>query len=90
MKRRTRWSGLSCRCRNVLVILFSSSADPGTSNHRRTESLLIGGSSGSALAGLYKFLTQTRAGKELAQTEGKNVVVILPDGIRNYISKVSI
>ncbi|KAG7529921.1 hypothetical protein FFLO_05326 [Filobasidium floriforme] len=53
----------------------------------RTESLLIGGSSGSALAGLFKFLTQTCAGKELAQTEGKNVVVILPDGIRNYISK---
>jgi cystathionine beta-synthase len=59
-------------------------------NYRRTESLLIGGSSGSALAGLFKFFTQTCAGKELAQTEGKNVVVILPDGIRNYISKVCI
>jgi cystathionine beta-synthase len=56
--------------------------------NRQTESLLIGGSSGSALSGLYKFLTQHPDGKVLAQEEGKNVVVLLPDGVRNYISKV--
>ena len=45
----------------------------------RQEGLLIGGSSGSALAGALKWL-QTERGHEIAQTEGANVVVLLPDG----------
>ncbi|PPQ98252.1 hypothetical protein CVT26_003423 [Gymnopilus dilepis] len=52
----------------------------------RNEGLLVGGSSGSALAGALRWL-QSDQGREIANTPGKNVVVILPDGIRNYMSK---
>ncbi|KAM6497156.1 Tryptophan synthase beta subunit-like PLP-dependent enzyme [Amanita muscaria] len=52
----------------------------------RNEGLLVGGSSGSALSGVFKWL-KTEEGKKIAASEGKNVVVILPDGIRNYMSK---
>ncbi|KAF9006177.1 cystathionine beta-synthase [Cyathus striatus] len=52
----------------------------------RTEGLLVGGSSGSALAGALRWL-KSDAGKEVASTKGKNVVVLLADGIRNYMSK---
>ena len=43
------------------------------------EGLLIGGSSGSALAGALQWL-RSPEGKEIANTEGQNVVVLLPDG----------
>ncbi|KAF5383511.1 hypothetical protein D9615_003617 [Tricholomella constricta] len=52
----------------------------------REEGLLVGGSSGSALAGTLQWL-RSDAGRKVAETEGKNVVVLLPDGIRNYMSK---
>ncbi|KAJ7043602.1 tryptophan synthase beta subunit-like PLP-dependent enzyme [Mycena alexandri] len=52
----------------------------------RTEGLLVGGSSGSALSGVEKWF-KTEAGQKVAQTEGMNVVLILADGIRNYMSK---
>ncbi|KAJ7066635.1 tryptophan synthase beta subunit-like PLP-dependent enzyme [Mycena amicta] len=52
----------------------------------RTEGLLVGGSSGSALSGAEKWL-KTEAGQKVAQTEGMNVVLVLADGIRNYMSK---
>jgi cystathionine beta-synthase len=45
----------------------------------RSEGLLVGGSSGSALSGALKWL-QSEAGLEIAQTRGMNVVVLLPDG----------
>jgi len=45
----------------------------------RTEGLLVGGSSGSALAGALRWL-KTAEGKKVADTPGKNVVVLLPDG----------
>ena len=45
----------------------------------RHEGLLIGGSSGSALAGALKWL-KSLEGSEIARTEGANVVVLLPDG----------
>jgi cystathionine beta-synthase len=45
----------------------------------KEEALLVGGSSGSALAGALQWL-KSDEGKETAQTEGRNVVVILPDG----------
>lgn len=45
----------------------------------RTEGLLVGGSSGSALSGALKWLT-SEAGKAVSNTEGKNVVILLPDG----------
>jgi len=53
----------------------------------RTEGLLVGGSSGSALSGALTWLKTTQEGKRIAGTEGANVVVLLPDGIRNYMSK---
>lgn len=43
--------------------------------------MLVGGSSGTALAGAIKAI------KELNIGEGKRVVVILPDSIRNYMTK---
>ncbi|KAF7356588.1 Cystathionine beta-synthase [Mycena venus] len=52
----------------------------------RSEGLLVGGSSGSALSGAEKWF-KTEAGQRVAQTEGMNVVLILADGIRNYMSK---
>lgn len=45
----------------------------------RNEGLLVGGSSGSAVSGALKWL-KSDAGKQVAQTEGANVVVLLPDG----------
>ncbi len=45
------------------------------------EGLLVGGSSGSAIAAMVK------AAKELAFGKGDVVVVILPDSIRSYLSK---
>ncbi|KAI6126412.1 pyridoxal phosphate-dependent enzyme beta subunit [Pisolithus croceorrhizus] len=51
-----------------------------------TEGLLVGGSSGSALSGALAWL-KTERGQKVAQAEGSNVVVLLPDGIRNYMSK---
>jgi len=52
----------------------------------RSEGLLVGGSSGSSLSGALKWL-KTEEGQKFANTPGKNVVVLLPDGIRNYMSK---
>ncbi|OBZ73941.1 Cystathionine beta-synthase [Grifola frondosa] len=52
----------------------------------RLEGMLVGGSSGSALSGTLRWL-KSEEGKRIAQTKGANVVVLLPDGIRNYMSK---
>ncbi|KAF4569731.1 cystathionine beta-synthase [Pleurotus pulmonarius] len=51
----------------------------------RNEGLLVGGSSGSSLSAALQWLKGE--GKHIAETPGKNVVVVLPDGIRNYMSK---
>lgn len=48
------------------------------------EGLLIGGSSGSALAGTLQWL-KTSEGGEIANSSGKNVVVLLPDGWVVYV-----
>lgn len=45
----------------------------------RSEGLLVGGSSGSSLSGALKWLA-TEEGQKIANTSGKNVVVLLPDG----------
>lgn len=45
----------------------------------RTEALLIGGSSGAAVAGALAYLTETENGKAIAQDPNANVVVIMPD-----------
>lgn len=52
----------------------------------RKEGLLVGGSSGSALSGALAWF-ETEQGRKVGGTEGLNVVVLLPDGIRNYMSK---
>ena len=46
----------------------------------RSEGLLVGGSSGSALSGALRWLKTTKEGKVIAETAGANVVVLLPDG----------
>lgn len=48
------------------------------------EGLLVGGSSGSAMAAMEKSV------KELGLGKGDVVVVLLPDSVRSYLSKVSI
>ena len=45
------------------------------------EGMFVGGSSGTALAAAMKII------KELEIGEGKRVVVVLPDSIRNYMTK---
>jgi cystathionine beta-synthase len=45
----------------------------------RTEGTLVGGSCGSALAGAFAWL-RSDEGRVVAQSAGKNVVVLLPDG----------
>lgn len=45
----------------------------------RSEGLLVGGSSGSSLYGALKWL-KSEEGREVAEKEGMNVVVLLPDG----------
>lgn len=52
----------------------------------RHEGMLVGGSSGSALYGALTWL-RSESGREIAQSPGKNVVILLPDGLRNYIGK---
>ncbi|WVW80896.1 cystathionine beta-synthase [Kwoniella bestiolae CBS 10118] len=52
----------------------------------RKEGLFVGGSSGSALSGTIRYLHSSE-GQQIAQDPNANVVVILPDGVRNYMSK---
>jgi len=45
----------------------------------KSEGLLVGGSSGSSLSGALKWL-KSNDGQQAANTEGLNVVILLPDG----------
>ena len=45
----------------------------------RHEAMLVGGSCGSALAGALAWL-RSENGREISQTPGKNIVIMLPDG----------
>ena len=46
----------------------------------------MGGSSGSALSGALRYL-HSPSGSSIANDPTANVVVLLPDGVRNYMSK---
>lgn len=46
----------------------------------RTEALLVGGSSGSAVSGALKYLKTKEGSERFGNVLGKNVVVMLPDG----------
>eukprot|EP00486_Rosalina_sp_Unknown_P002028 CAMPEP_0201565414 /NCGR_PEP_ID=MMETSP0190_2-20130828/4517_1 /ASSEMBLY_ACC=CAM_ASM_000263 /TAXON_ID=37353 /ORGANISM="Rosalina sp." /LENGTH=454 /DNA_ID=CAMNT_0047982865 /DNA_START=334 /DNA_END=1698 /DNA_ORIENTATION=+ len=52
----------------------------------REEGLLCGGSSGSAFAGAIKAIREFHA-KTGINAKGKRVVILLPDSIRNYMTK---
>ncbi|CAK9786059.1 cystathionine beta-synthase [Cutaneotrichosporon oleaginosum] len=52
----------------------------------KEEGLCVGGSSGTALASTLKWL-RSEAGRKIAEDPEANVVVMLPDGVRNYMSK---
>lgn len=53
----------------------------------RTEGLLVGGSSGQAMAGAIKYLKSDEGWERFGGKQGKNVVVVMPDSIRNYVTK---
>lgn len=46
----------------------------------------MGGSSGSAFAGALRYL-RSPAGRHIAEDPRANVIVLFPDGVRNYMSK---
>lgn len=46
----------------------------------REEGILVGGSSGSALAGAISWLKSPIGWQDYGSVDGKNVVIILPDG----------
>lgn len=48
--------------------------------------MFIGGSSGSALSGALRYL-HSSDGKQIASDPNANVIIIFPDGVRNYMSK---
>ncbi|EGU13571.1 Cysteine synthase [Rhodotorula toruloides ATCC 204091] len=52
----------------------------------RTEGLLVGGSSGAAVHAALEWLKGEEGWRVAGGVEGKNVVVVLPDSIRNYIT----
>ncbi len=45
----------------------------------RTEGLLVGGSSGSVVAGALRWLKTEEGMASICGVEGKNVVIVLPD-----------
>ncbi|KZV99992.1 pyridoxal phosphate-dependent enzyme, beta subunit [Exidia glandulosa HHB12029] len=72
---------------DVWVKMDDSAAFTAAHRLMRLEGLLVGGSSGTALAGALQYLKSEEGWARFGNVEGKNVVVILPDGLRNYIGK---
>lgn len=48
--------------------------------------MFVGGSSGSALSGALRYL-HSAEGQSIASDPNANVVILFPDGVRNYMSK---
>ncbi|KAG8983318.1 cystathionine beta-synthase [Tulasnella sp. JGI-2019a] len=53
----------------------------------RQEGLLVGGSSGALVCAALRFLKSQEGFEKYGNVAGQNVVVMLPDNIRNYMSK---
>ncbi len=67
-------------CIDNWVKIGDDEAFPAALRLIRTEALLVGGSSGSALAGALKWLKSGEGWTKFGSIEGKNVVLVLPDG----------
>lgn len=67
-------------CIDKWVKIGDDEAFPAALRLIRTEALLVGGSSGSALAGALKWLKSGEGWTEFGSIEGKNVVLVLADG----------
>ncbi|EMS25596.1 hypothetical protein NBRC10512_006729 [Rhodotorula toruloides] len=73
---------------NVTHWLKSTDTDSFATCKRliRTEGLLVGGSSGASVHAALRWLKSEEGWRVAGGKEGKNVVVVLPDSIRNYIT----
>jgi cystathionine beta-synthase len=69
-----------------IKVADSESYSAALSVHRH-EGLLVGGSSGGIVAGAVKYLKSEEGWKRDGGVEGRNVVIMLPDGIRNYMTQ---
>ena len=67
-------------CVDIWVKIGDDEALPAALRLIRTEGLLVGGSCGSALAGALKWLRSGDGWRDFGSVDGKNVVVVLPDG----------
>ena len=65
-----------------MVVVSDKESFVMTRRMAREEGILIGGSCGSAVAGAIKYM------KKYNLDETKNIVVLLPDSGRNYLSKI--
>lgn len=65
-----------------MVVVSDKESFVMTRRMSREEGLLVGGSCGSAVAGAIKYINKHNLGPE------KNVVVLLPDSGRSYLSKI--
>ncbi|GAA5961797.1 hypothetical protein JCM3765_004076 [Sporobolomyces pararoseus] len=52
----------------------------------RTEGLMVGGSSGASVWSALEWLKSPEGFEKVGKHEGKNVVVVLPDSLRNYVT----
>ncbi|GAA5855253.1 hypothetical protein JCM9279_007523 [Rhodotorula babjevae] len=52
----------------------------------RTEGLLVGGSSGASVGAALEWLKSEEGWEKVGGVKGMNVVVVLPDSLRNYIT----
>ncbi|GAA5929693.1 cystathionine beta-synthase CYS4 [Sporobolomyces koalae] len=52
----------------------------------RTEGLLVGGSSGASTWAALEWLKSPEGWELVGKHEGKNVVIVLPDSLRNYVT----
>ena len=73
---------------HVDLWLKADDAEAFVQAHRlmRTEGLLVGGSSGTALAAALRYLKSEDGWAKFGGVEGQNVVVVLPDGSVDFLT----